>query len=164
MRQQKLVISTAVPPSTPSTTSSAQGVSASPNSSKISKALFTVDDQATNKGEPVNGNDPMVMTIGTVTKVVDSAVPGLKSKEKEEILKLAQSSLEKQILTLEAASQEEEDVKLVSLLDQILVRDAKVASGKLPAMDVPSLTLTEKVFHSTKLGFEKLQLEHIVSL
>src|SRR4051812_9835212 len=106
----------------------------------------------------------MVMTTGTVDKVIDSVVPGLKRKEKEEILKLAHSSLEKQILNPEAESQEEEDVKLVSLLDQILVRDAKIAFGELPATDVPSLTLTEKVFHSTKLRFEKMHREHIVSL
>ena len=93
-----------MPPSTPSTAPSAQGASASPDAGRVSKALVTVDDQATDKGEPEKGNDPMVMTTSTVTKVVGSDVPGLKRKEKEEILKLAQSSLEKQILTPEVVS------------------------------------------------------------
>ena len=53
-----------------------------------------------------------------------------------------------------------EHVKLVSLLDQILVRDGKIESAELPVTDVPSLSLAEKVFHNTKLGFVKL---HIVS-
>ena len=52
---------------------------------------------------------------------------------------------------------------MVSLLDQIMVWDAKIESGELLATDVPSFSLAEKVFHSTKLGFEKLHLEHIVS-
>ena len=111
----------------------------------------------------VKGNDPMVISIGSLDKVVGSAVSGLKRKNKEEILRLAQTSLEKQTSTAEAASHEQEDVKLVSLLDQILVRDAKIESGELPATDVPSLFLAEKVFHNTKVGFEKLHLEHIVS-
>src|SRR4051812_25058647 len=113
MGQQKLVISPTVPPSTPSSTRSAQGASASPYAGKISKALVTVDDQATNKGEPIKGNDPMVVSTGTMDKMDGSTIFGLKRKEKEDILGLPQSSLEKQTLTPEAASQEEEDVKLV---------------------------------------------------
>ena len=93
-----------MPPSTPSSTLSAQEASASPGAGNVSKALVTIDDQATNKGEPVKGNDPMVTSTGMMDKVAGSAVSGLKRKEKEEILKLAQSSLEKQTLTLEEAS------------------------------------------------------------
>src|SRR4051812_20618445 len=119
-------------PPTPSSTPSAREASASPDAGNISQALVTIDDQATNKGEPVKGNDPMVISTRTLDKVAGSAVYGLKRKKKEEILKMAQSSLEKQTLTVEAASQEQEDVKLVSLLDQILVRDAKIESGELP--------------------------------
>ena len=52
---------------------------------------------------------------------------------------------------------------MVSPFDKILVWDAKIESGKLLAIDAPSLSLAEKVFHNTKLGFEKLHLEHIVS-
>ena len=62
MRQEKLVISPVVTPSTPSTTPSAQGASTSLDAGKISKSLVTIDDQETDKGEPVKGNDPMVMT------------------------------------------------------------------------------------------------------
>ena len=152
MRQQKLVISPAVSPSTPSSTPSAPEASASPDAGNTSQALVTVGGQATNKGEPVKGNDPMVTSTGTLDKVVVSTVSSLKRKDKEEILRLAQSSLEKQTLTLEVAIQEEEDIKLVSLLDQILVRDAKIKSGELLATSVSPLSLVEKVFHNTKLG------------
>src|SRR4051812_11799039 len=100
----------------------------------------------------------MVISTGEVDKVADLAAFGLKRNKKEEMLKLAQSNLEKQTLTPEAASQETEDVKLVNLLDQILVWDAKIESGELPAKTVPSLSLAEKVFHNTKLGFEKVHL------
>ncbi len=53
-------------------------------------------------------------------KVAGSAAFGLKRKKNKEILKLAQPSLEKQTLTLEAASQEMEDMKLVNLLEIFL--------------------------------------------
>ena len=105
----------------------------------------------------------MVISIGKVDIMAGSSAFGLKRKKNDEILKMAQSSLEKQTLTPEAASQEIEDVKLVNLLDQILFRDAKIESGELPATSVSPLYLAEKVFHSTKLGFEKFHLEHIVS-
>ena len=106
-----------MPPPTPSSTSSTQEASASPDAGNVSKALVTFGGQASNKGEPAKGNDPMVTSIGTLDKVAGSAISSLKRKKKEEILKLAQSSLEKQTLTPEAVSQETEDVKLVSLLD-----------------------------------------------
>ena len=89
MRQQKLVISPAMSPSTPSSTPSAQEAPASPDAGNVSKALVSIDDQATNKGEPVKGNAPMVISTGTMDKVASSAVSSLKRKKKEEILRLA---------------------------------------------------------------------------
>src|SRR3954465_8398168 len=69
--------------------------SAIPDPSTTFKSLITVGSQATNKGEPVKGNDPMVISTGEVDKVASSSAFSLKRK-KEEILNLAQSSLEKQ--------------------------------------------------------------------
>ena len=48
----------------------------------------------------------MVISTRVLDKVAGSAISSLKRKKKEDILRLAQSSLEKQTLTAEAASQE----------------------------------------------------------
>ena len=114
-------------------------------------------------GEP-KGKDLMVENFAEIlSSNPGAAALGLTRKTAKEIQEFALEYLKNKKMAKTEASQEDEDVKTVKLLEQEKLQNENIRASKIPEYNTPAITLSEKVFMEIRQSFEKLERDHTVS-